>query len=135
MLRLVTPLGGLYVPKSEMNAVLAAYKLLDVTLRAMREKPNKVHVLTDSHCVMAAARSETGKLNVYLANWRAQAEQFIASWGRGRLYPDCEVLPPLHIAGSSNIADLGTRGLATMDDVGKLSEWQNGPEFLRGDER
>ena len=75
-----------------MNAVLAAYKLLDVTLRAMREKPNKVYVLTDSHCVMAAARSETGKLNVYLDNRRAQAEQFIASWGR--LYPDCEVLPP-----------------------------------------
>ena len=67
-------MGGLTVPRAEMNAVLAAYKVLHVVMRALRQKPEKVYVFTDSMCLMAASRSETGQLNIYLANRKAQAK-------------------------------------------------------------
>ena len=38
-----------------------------------------------------------------------------------------------HIAGEDNPADLGTRGHASVGDLGPGSTWQEGPEFLKRD--
>ena len=40
----------------------------------------------------------------------------------------------MHVPGQLNIADLGTRGFAGYEDVGGLSEWQNGSTFLQEEE-
>merc|ERR1711867_307562 len=37
---------------------------------------------------------------------------------------------PLKIAGPENKADIGTRGRATLEDIGPASLWQRGPDFL-----
>ena len=36
-----------------------------------------------------------------------------------------------HVPGSINPADIGTRGLALLSDLGPSSTWQVGPDFLR----
>ena len=48
-------------------------------------------------------------------------------------YPEITIHMPEHIAGHRNIADLGTRGLAKVADIGPESEWQRGPSFLSTD--
>ena len=124
----VTPLGGITIPRSEMNALLTSYKLVNVVLRALRVKPLRVHFLIDSGCVISAMRSAHGRLSPYLANRRGQIEEYVEVWSQN--FPDVEVLAPRHISGEQNIADLGTRGLALPEHVGEGSEWQSGPSFL-----
>ena len=77
---------------------------------------------------MAAMQSSRGKLSPYLANRRAQMEEYVKEWEQ--LYPDTKVFLPQHIPGHRNVADLGTRGLATPADVDLDSEWQCAPSFV-----
>ena len=35
-----------------------------------------------------------------------------------------------HVASKDNIADLGTRGSATINDVAEESDWQRGPNWM-----
>ena len=72
--------------------------------------------------------SVRGKLTPYLANRRAQIEEYVKEWEE--LYPETKVFPPQHIPGHRNVSDLGTRGLAMPTDVSMGSEWQQGPPFL-----
>ena len=111
-----------------MNAVLIGHKLIDTCLRACIAPPAAVHVLTDSACVVAAMKSERGRLAPYLGNRRAQVEEFCQTWTE--TYPETVFHATTHLPGHRNIADLGTRGLAKPSDITRGSEWQNGPSFL-----
>ena len=124
----VTPISGISIPRSEANGLLYGVKLAHVALRALRQKPSSVYFLIDSSCIMAAMHSVRGKLTPYLANRRAQIEEYVKEWEN--LYLETKVFPPQHIPGHRNVADLGTRGLASPPDVCQGSEWQNGPAFL-----
>ena len=124
----VTPLAGISIPRSEANGLLYSYKLANVCLRAVKVKPATVHFLVDSSCLMAAMKSTRGRLSPYLANRRAQIEEFITDWAEK--YPSTKVNLPKHIPGHRNVADIGTRGLAVAKDVDMGSEWQDGPNFL-----
>ena len=44
---------------------------------------------------------------------------------------DVMVDPVFHTPGARNIADLGTRGKAKIEDIQSGSEWQSGPAYLR----
>ena len=79
----------------------------------------------------AALASIHGRLAPYLANHRGQIEEYEHNWKT--LYPGLEIVPTAHIAGTRNISDLGTRGLAEMEQVSIGSEWQSGPSFLQLD--
>ena len=124
----VTPISGISIPRSEANGLLYAYKLVHVALRALRVKPSAVHFLIDSSCLMAAIQSTRGKLSPYLANRKAQVEEYVQEWTE--LYPSTEVFLPRHIPGHRNIADLATRGLAAPSDVDLGSQWQCGSPIL-----
>ena len=124
----VTPLSGISIPRAEANGLLCSYKLANVCLRALRQKPAAVHFLVDSSCLMAAMKSSRGKLSPYLANRRSQIEEYVYDWQEK--YPETTVYLPKHIPGHRNVSDLGTRGLANPVDVDLGSEWQNGPGFL-----
>ena len=79
----------------------------------------------------AALASSHGKLAPYLANRRAQIDEYREIWAEN--YPELEVSDTAHNAGIRNVADLGTRGLATMEQIDLGSEWQSGPTFLQQD--
>ena len=85
----VTPLTGLSIPRAEINGLLLAYRLMDVCLRACRNKPTTVCFLIDSSCVAAALVSVHGKLSPYLANRRGQIEEFSQIWNDK--YPDISI--------------------------------------------
>ena len=78
---------------------------------------------------MAAMRSVNTKLSAYLANRRAQICEYRDIWKE--VYPSTNVHLPLHIPTDENVADLGTRGKAKVEDVSEGSRWHKGPEFLR----
>ena len=126
----VTPLAGITIPRSESNALLTAYKMVDVCLRSLNVKPENVYFLIDSECLVAALQSQRGKLAPYLANRRAEmGDEYVQRWEE--IHPEVKVHPPLHIPGLQNVADLGTRGLAVAKDICFDSKWQKGPSFLQ----
>ena len=56
------------VPRTEMNGLVLAIKLLDLALKSMSEPPTSVTFCLDSECTISAVESENGLLKPYLAN-------------------------------------------------------------------
>ena len=67
----VAPLNGMTVPRTEMNGLVIATKLIDLSLASMRELPSSVTFCLDSECTISAVDSENSLLKPYLANRRA----------------------------------------------------------------
>ena len=124
----VAPLAGLTAPRSEMNSLICGSKLLDLALRSLPEKPEKVTICLDSECTIAAVDSDNGILRCYLANRRATYLGALKDWKDS--YPDTEFEDLQHVAGVLNPADLLTRGACQLSDLGMDSDWQKGPAFL-----
>ena len=124
----VAPLGGLTAPRSEMKGLLAGVKVADVLLRALKEKPSNVTFLLDSTCVIAAMRSKHGIVTAYLANRKNEINETLGDW-RVK-YPDVVISPFLHIPGSLNIADMGTRDKVKWEEIGENSRWDRGYSFM-----
>ena len=67
----VAPLSGMIVPRTEMNGLVLATKLLYLALASMSDSPTSVMCCLDSECTISAVESENGLLKPYLANRRA----------------------------------------------------------------
>ena len=59
------------VSRTEMNGLVIATKLIDLSLASMRELPSSVNFCLDYECTISADDSENGLLKPYLANRRA----------------------------------------------------------------
>ena len=95
----VAPLAGLTAPRSEMNSLICGSKLLDLALRSLPEKPEKVTICLDSECTIAAVDSDNGILRCYLANRRATYLGALKDWKDS--YPDTEFEDLQHVVQSS----------------------------------
>merc|ERR1711888_376343 len=92
----------------------------------MSDPPARVVLASDSECCIAALDKLGGVLKPYFANRVGEAHTIMQ---RIRQISDLE--PVQHIQGADNIADLPTRGAATVKDVLPGSVWQDGPSFLK----
>ena len=82
---------------------------------------------TNSMCLIGAVRKSTGVLKPFIANRVSEVKRI-----RDCLKELTDHLSPIHhVPGTENPADLGTCGLARMQDLGPGSMWQEGPGFLR----
>ena len=76
-------------------------------------------------CLMAVRRPG-GTYRPYFQNRVGEVQQNLQA-----LAAQVSVIEePLKIAGTSNPADIGTRGKARLEDIGPGSLWQLGPDFL-----
>ena len=67
----VAPLSRMTAPRTEMNGLVLATKLLDLTLTSMSDPPTSVTCCLDSECAISATQSQNDLLKPYLANMRA----------------------------------------------------------------
>ena len=76
----VAPLNGMTVPRTEMNGLIIATKLVDLSLASMRELPSSVTFCLDSDCTISVIDSENHILKPYLTNRRAIVKGKFQEW-------------------------------------------------------
>jgi hypothetical protein len=68
-------------------------------------------------------------LDTWYGNRVAEVLEHIEKWKEMGI----KVHPLEHWPGDSNIADIVTKGKATLEDVNETSEWQLGPKAPKGE--
>ena len=123
----VSPTKGMTVPRAELNGFVLLLRLMSTITSSASFFPDRMILLTDSECTIAALLKSGSGLNPYFANRVAEATTILQTLGSR-----CRLLePPAAIPGVVNTADLATRGRAQACDLDSGAEWQIGPAFLK----
>ena len=114
----VTPLKKMTIPRVEMQAAVFGTRLSKkIRESSIWDFKEVVHVI-DAGCVLATLRNHTSALGEW---WGNRVQECLNS---------TEISQWLHMRSKLNIADLGTRTSATVDDINEQSEWQKGPSWM-----
>lgn len=108
----------LTIPKAELRAAVLGAHLAHAVKHSLGEQCLDTTYLTDSSVALHWIHQDERPLEVVVRNCVIDIRRFTtpSSW--------------FHIATDLNIADLGTR-YAAVSEVGLLSDWQNGPDWMR----
>ena len=82
-------------------------------------------LLTDSECTIASKRREGISFRPYFQHRLAEIEENLEE-----MKQHTQSVEAHHIPGRDNIADLLTRGQASIQDMERFSPWLTGPKFL-----
>ena len=146
----VTPKHGMTPPRSELQGLIIAIRLVDRIINALNERPMRVTVLTDSQCSVAALDVNASSLATFFANRALEIATTMATWGpkaeEAKVELSDQQLSELvkenkttwvdliqHTPGVENPADWPTRGQLGWENMGSGSVWQDGPAYLRSD--
>ena len=145
----VTPKHGLTPPRSELQGLIIAVRVVDRIISALDTRPLRVTVITDSQCSVAALDVNASSLATFFANRALEISNTMKSWGPS--HPDAkkeltdqelaELLKNTvthvdllqHTPGLSNPADWPTRGQLGWQNMGPGTVWQDGQPYLRQD--
>merc|ERR1711867_250975 len=122
----VAPLEGSTIAKMELQGMVQLTRSLVKVVRALEGQVERCVIAGDSMSCLMAVRRPGGTYKPYLQNRVGEVQrnlQLLAS-------KNTIVEEPLKIAGTANPADIGTRGRASLEDIGPASLWQLGPDFL-----
>ena len=115
----VAPLHQTSIPRLELLAALIASRLATTVVKELRMKPSKVYLWSDSKIVLKWIKSESWKFKQFVGIRVAEIQ---SAWDSGHWnYVPTEVNP----------ADDLSRGIS----VNKLSQWHQGPEFLKSPDK
>ena len=114
----VAPIKKLTMPKIEMQAAVIAVRLGETIKQNSIWTFSKVYHIIDSMCTLATLRNDTSALRQFMGNRVTEALETttVDQW--------------YHVKSDDNIADLGTRMDATVNDISEESEWQNGSRWM-----
>ena len=125
----VTPRAGYTIPRSELSGCVLQTRLALTAVRALqseeRMRPEGVALLSDSRCSISALEKSTTALKPFFHN---RVGEILDNMAAMKKY--CKVEDFHHVGGDLNPADLATRGLATVAQLGPGGFWQQGPAFL-----
>ena len=125
----VAPLLGTTIPRGELQALVVLHRLVLAVVEAFPYRFRSVSTYTDSLCSLGAIHKPSSSLKPFFGNRVLEILRI-----REQLLDLTDELAPIsHIPGESNPADLGTRGLVSVGDLGPGSYWQSGPSFLEED--
>ena len=93
----------------------------------MAKKPTSIFIAGDSECTISVVECEDKILGTWFANHVAEVQDHFRDWEQQGI----KVEKLHHWPGKENIADIATKGEATVKDIAFGSVWQNGPEVLR----
>ena len=114
----VTPLQRVTIPRIEMQAAVLGVRLGKSIEDACNFKFNKVTYISDSMCTLATLNKDSTSLKEYMGNRVAEINSHT------------EASQWYYVKSADNIADLGTRVGATIEDLQSESSWQLGPKWL-----
>ena len=114
----VTPLRRTTVPRSEFGAIVLGVRLTKKVVESLRLKFRKPIFLTDSSCTLSILSKESTVLSEFFGNRQAEV---LAYTERSQWF---------HVPSEENIADLGTKMNARVDDIREGSEWQVGKSWM-----
>ena len=117
----VTPLERINTPKSEMQSAVLAVRLSKSIENACKLKYDEIVHVSDSKCTIALIKKDSTALKEFMGNRVAEITSHTdpSQW--------------FHARSEDNIADLGTRATATIDDINCGSDWHTGPKWLKQD--
>ena len=125
----VAPLLGTTIPRGELQALVVLHRLALTVLQAFPLRFLSVSLFTDSMCSVGALKKPTSSMKPFFGN---RASEIGRIREQMKDYTD-NLQPVSHIPGDWNPADVGTRGLVGVGDLGPGSAWQVGPAFLSQD--
>ena len=125
----VAPLLGTTIPRGELQALVVLHRLVLAVLEALPYRCLSVSTFTDSLCSLGAVHKPSSSMKPFFGNRVLEILRI-----REQLVDLTDELAPIsHVPGEFNPADLGTRGLVSVGDLGPGSYWQTGPTFLQED--
>ena len=124
----VTPLSGYTIPRSEMSSGVLVSRLLLRVVRALSSMTESIFssiILLDSECTISTLEASASQLKPFFHNRRAEIIENMEAVSK-----HCEMEPVHWVPTDLNVADLLTRGTASLADIGIGSLWQTGPKFF-----
>ena len=113
-------------PRTELRGLVILTRLISSVVHGLPTAPVRISLNGDSECTISAVESEDGVLETWFSNRVAEVLGHMEAWSQLGIQVD----PLMHWPGLRNIADIGTKGKATLADLGPSSEWLNGPREL-----
>ena len=143
----VTPKHGMTPPRSELQGLIIAVRLVDKIIKAFTTRPQRVTIITDSQCSVAALDVNASSLATFFANRALEISNTMAEWGEQLSDAKVELEPEpdnslqqstvtmvdlvQHTPGMENPADWPTRGNLEWSKMDRDTEYQLGPAYLR----
>ena len=109
---------GSTIPRAELRAAVAGTILANSVAKNLKNRVDKILYFTDSTVVLSWLHQDSRPLNIGVRSCVIEIRRFSS--------PD----QWRHIESENNIADLGTRFLATASDISSDSEWQIGKQWM-----
>ena len=109
---------GSTIPRAELRAAVAGTILANTVAKNLKDKVEKITFFTDSSVVLSWLHQDARPLSIGVRSCVIEIRRFSS--------PD----QWRHIASENNIADLGTRFLATVENIDSNSDWQNGKPWM-----
>ena len=114
-------------PGTEMRGILCLARLVTAVLEGFPVQPKSIFLAVDSECTISAVEAKDRVLQVWFSNRVAEVNDHMDAWRRKGI----EVEELHHWPGLSNVADLATKGKASLGDIGPGTSWQEGPQELQ----
>ena len=114
----VAPLRKSTIPRLEMQSAVMAARLRKSIQRHTEMKFDRVIHIVDSTCTLALLNNETSALGEFMGN---RVTEVLETAQPDEFY---------HVSSEDNIADLGTRSNATIEDMAPDGAYQCGPTWL-----
>ena len=115
----VTPLKRMTIPRIELQAAVIGIRLCKTVQESIRLEFQEPIYISDSKCTLATLAKDSVVLNEFTVNRVVEVLEHskLPQW--------------YHVKSADNIADIGTRMNATVEDIAEGGRWQVGPDWLR----
>ena len=108
-------------PRTEMRGGVLVARLITAILDGLPYKPAEIFVALDSQCTISALEAKDKILGIWFTNRVSEINDHKDEWKRRSI-----VVHPVHHWPDDHVADLGTKGKATVKDVAPGLHWQCG---------
>lgn len=113
----VAPMKFTTLPRLELSAALLLSQLVNIVIKAMELKFDKIILWTDSMITLCWVKTSPHKLKTFIANRVNEIQELTShfTWN--------------HVSSQNNSADIGSRGII-LENPSQLETWFKGPRFL-----
>ena len=120
----MTPIKRNTTPHSELSGLLVLSRLLSSLWDGFSKRPSRVSILGNSECTINSVEAEETVLKEWFDNCVSEIQENFDCWSE----VGTQVDPLHHWPGTTNPADIVTKGQGTIADLHPDGVWQTGPK-------